>query len=449
MEDAAGGGTDARVHELMDKMDDLGFAPAQVDGVADALQAQGDAKAVWDEQALLGRIFAQLLGDLAAFLHGQLRAPQGDLQAEIFAALQSEGFPFVSMLTAGPAALLGSFEGRVLALDFLLSQTQAARMLAQVRTNQCLQQAAQAAAASKATTTSKKRGIAGESEPVSESAKRARGTEHSLDAVAVASGSDSMEDVQGDASDDARELADELRLLSHTLQLRLPSGSDAGNGAVALRHLRTGLEGWLSASPLRPAAVCLPPLFTLSSFSGLQLSVLRDIYATFSSDYTLRVSVLRKRLEVTLQSFMWGGKGASAADDLTRLATSKLATFPKRANVDWYELWAATPAVLHIARLTSREYAQRSAIKRVIIGQVPDRGGRVDQSSRLQPDYDMPAFTARREGGHGGGHGGGGGGGHRGGGGGGGGRGGGGGGGGHHGGGGRGGSRGGGTGRHK
>jgi uncharacterized membrane protein YgcG len=200
-----------------------------------------------------------------------------------------------------------------------------------------------------------------------------------------------------DPSEEARELADELRLLSHTIQLPLPTaGNGAVSGALVLRNVRMQLETWLAGAPSRPATVCLPPLFSQSSFNPRQLSVLRDMFSTFVSDYTLRISVLRKRLEVTLQSFMWGGKGATVVDELTRLATSKLATFPRRAQVDFYELWAATPVVLHIARLTSREYAQRSAIKRVIIGQVPDRGGRVDQSSRLEADYDMPSFTARR-----------------------------------------------------
>ncbi len=395
-------GSDARLHEAMDKMDDLGFAAAQVDGLADAIES-----GAFDASAPLARIFTQLLGDLAAFAHGQLRQPHASLQQEIVEALQKEGFPYASLLQAGPSFLDGS-DGRILSLDFLLSAVQAAKMMALRRhkrqqqqrlAQQELQARSDAASTNenkRAGGNAKKRGGA----EVTEEAdiKRARSDNSAAAAAATpAASSDAMEDVASSSEHaEAAEITHELRLLAATLQIVWPSNPD---GAAVLRQLRTHLTAWLRESPLRPAACTLPPLFTQSSFNSKQLAVLRDMFATFHGDYNLRVHVIRKRLEVTLQSFMWGGKGATCSDEITKLASMKLATFPRRAQVEWYELWAATPVTLHIARMTSREYAQRSSIKRVIIGAVPDRGGRVDTNSRLQADYDMPAFTARSAGG--------------------------------------------------
>lgn len=286
---------------------------------------------------------------------------------------------------------------------------------------QQMEQAAQAAsAAASSAGNAKKRGGAG-ADDSSDSSKRARGSHESASAASAASAA--MEDVAAPSSahGESGELSYELRLLAHALHVVLPGQTD---GPAALRLLRARLQSWLGESPLHQQVTAAPPLFQQEDFSPKQLAVLRDIHATFTGDYTLRVRVLRKRLEVTLQSFMWGGKGVALEEELSRLAAAKLATFPSGAHVDLYELWAATHTVLHIARMTSREYAQQSSIKRVIIGAVPDRGGRVDTNTRLGSDYEMPAFQARtassggggggHSGGHGGRGGGGGGGGHRG-----------------------------------
>lgn len=409
-------GRDPRIHDLMDKLDDLGFPVAVSDGIAAALDEDGAASLA--AGGALAKVLQPLLSDLEAFAHGTLRTPRTDLAQELVEVLRRESFPHSSLLSQG-VAFLSTLDGRILALDFLLSEVQAAKMLALTRHKQKLQQQQQASGAQGLLSSAgagsqpagspqpaggkavaaKKRGGDGAD---ADSHKRARGSQES----AAAASASAMEDVPAadSASSDSEECSYEMRLLAHTLQVVLnqaavkaaAGGAEVAlNGATALRLLRTRLQAWLAESPVHQQAAALPPLFRRSDFSSQQLAVLADIHRTFQSDYTLRVHMLRKRLEVTLQSFMWGGKGKLHEDDLARLAATKLASFPTGSQVDEYELWASTPTVLHISRMTSREYAQRSSIKRVIIGKVPDRGGRVDTNTRLGNDYEMPAFAKR------------------------------------------------------
>lgn len=420
-------GRDPRIHDLMDKLDDLGFPVAVSDGIAEALNEGAAAMATG---GALAKVVQPLLSDLEAFAHGTLRTPGKDLAQELLDVLRREGFPHSSLLAQG-VSFLSTLDGRILALDFLLSEVQAAKMLALARHKQKQLQASgtqglattlsttaaaaggagsaaspqpagspQSAAAGGKGVAAKKRGGDG---PDADSHKRARGSQES----AAAASASAMEDVpaaDSASSSDSSEISYEIRLLAHTLQVVINQAAikaAAGkanatlNGATALRLLRTRLQAWLAESPVHQQAAALHPLFRRTDFSSQQLAVVADIHRTFQSDYTLRVHMMRKRLEVTLQSFMWGGKGRQHEDELARLAATKLASFPAGSQVDEYELWAATPTVLHISRMTSREYAQRSSIKRVIIGQVPDRGGRVDTNTRLGNDYEMPAFAKR------------------------------------------------------
>lgn len=406
------------LHDLLDKLDDLGFPTAVVDAMDDIIE---DAHALDTADAQLARIFLQLIGDLEAYAHGRASvAPDAAITRDglhhyIFTHLQEEECPHTTILSRGPSCL-NDRDARILALDFLLSEVQAAKMIALAQYKQ--RQAATAAAAASATpmdTTGNQKKRGGDDTSESEN-KRLKGDT-----------SAPMDTAESEGEDESAALSRELHLLAHTLQVVLSqsslaqSASSSGgrvSGVTALQLVRAHLSGWLAESPAHAACTTSSPIFSPSEFSAKQLAVLADVHRTFSSDYSLRISVMRKRLEVTLQSFMWGGKGRTRADELTRLAASKLATFPTRSLVGEYDLWCATSSATHIARLTSREYALRSSVKRVIIGPVPDRGGRVDTNTRIEAEYGMPAFTKRVDDAHGGhahrGRGGGGGGGHRG-----------------------------------
>lgn len=84
----------------------------------------------------------------------------------------------------------------------------------------------------------------------------------------------------------------------------------------------------------------------------------------------------------------------SKETELGTLIRNKLAEFPTKPDIDFYELYTATPALLSIIKQTSASYSKQSAIKRVIIGKVPDRGGRTEEH---RVPVEMPAWAARQE----------------------------------------------------
>ena len=86
-DDEGGDATDQRVHDVMDKMDDLGFGVAAVDAIDAALRAD---KALAPGQGLT-KVVVQLLADLAAFAHGKLRDANENVQQELFDVLKAEG----------------------------------------------------------------------------------------------------------------------------------------------------------------------------------------------------------------------------------------------------------------------------------------------------------------------------------------------------------------------
>lgn len=86
-DDEGGDATDQRVHDVMDKMDDLGFGVAAVDAIDAALRVDN---ALAPGQGLT-KVVVQLLADLAAFAHGKLRDANENVQEELFDVLKAEG----------------------------------------------------------------------------------------------------------------------------------------------------------------------------------------------------------------------------------------------------------------------------------------------------------------------------------------------------------------------
>lgn len=105
--------------------------------------------------------------------------------------------------------------------------------------------------------------------------------------------------------------------------------------------------------------------------------VLRDIYTGLSSDYATRRQVLVKRLEVTIQSCLWGGKGRQRVDEILLVLNTKLPSL-LHSHVKFNDLYCANASIVDIPQVTSSLFTEHTGgfIKRHIIATVPDRGGR-------------------------------------------------------------------------
>ncbi|KAK2081244.1 hypothetical protein P7K49_040390, partial [Saguinus oedipus] len=118
---------------------------------------------------------------------------------------------------------------------------------------------------------------------------------------------------------------------------------------------------------------------------------------------------------VTVQSFGWSDRAKVKTDDIARIYQPKRYALSPKTTITMAHLLAAREDLSKIIRTSSGASREKTAcaINKVLMGRVPDRGGRPNEIEPPPPE--MPPWQKRQEGGSGrGGWGGGGGGGGRG-----------------------------------
>ncbi|KAL4422373.1 hypothetical protein ABPG75_008570 [Micractinium tetrahymenae] len=188
----------------------------------------------------------------------------------------------------------------------------------------------------------------------------------------------------------AYELSAALRAIAGLLGLDAAAPGSAAELAAAVSARVRELLAQLPAGFFEPL---LPP----GSLSEAQLAQLGEVDSALRSEYALRRRMLIERVNVTLQSFLWsprleqkGTKAEAAA--VVEAARRAMAPEPAVAVPD---VFSATLADLLsiLEKATSGETGIHASVKGVLIGKVPDRGGRPEGRKR---EADMPAWTARR-----------------------------------------------------
>mmetsp|Transcript_37045 Transcript_37045/g.59482 ORF Transcript_37045/g.59482 Transcript_37045/m.59482 type:complete len:433 (-) Transcript_37045:155-1453(-) len=248
------------------------------------------------------------------------------------------GFPDGSIISSGSARLRSNPDSAAKILTFLLSELQAVRMLAAAGT---------------------KSGGGGDEAKI--------GTRNRHKNI--------TEDVknQNCGEDKAIDQFD----ISGTLRALDLKPRDKGRDPNPLHCIKTHVTKSLEWLP--PGYVISKRLLDRSRFSPLQLKVLADINETLAKDYALRHKVLSKRFELTLKSFTWSGKGKENAEKIM----GKVGHLGNRnaeevVKISLDELFLAGADVLEMKKITATQ--EETKIKRAIIGNVPDRGGRVGEA---------------------------------------------------------------------
>ncbi|KAL4419219.1 hypothetical protein ABPG77_010661 [Micractinium sp. CCAP 211/92] len=209
--------------------------------------------------------------------------------------------------------------------------------------------------------------------------------------MAEAEGGGEGEGEPMDTSDPlAYELSAALRAIASLLGL---DAAAAGSAAELAAVVGARVQELLAQLP----ASFFEPLLPAGSLSKAQLAQLGDVDAALRSEYALRRRMLIERVNVTLQSFLWsprleqkGTKAEAAA--VVEAARRAMAAEPAVAVQD---VFSATLADLLsiLEKATSGETGIHASVKGVLIGKVPDRGGRPEGRKR---EADMPAWTARK-----------------------------------------------------
>nr|SVE79510.1 EOG090X06T3 [Daphnia magna] len=157
-----------------------------------------------------------------------------------------------------------------------------------------------------------------------------------------------------------------------------------------------------------------PPLLK-TALTEKQWSQLHQLLAELNKDYKLRREMLLTRLDVTVLSFTWSPNVKSKMDEVSAVYQPLRSSMQAEPKVTISRLLSAREDVAYEQKTSSASVREKTKtpLQRILIGAVPDRGGRPTEQRRPPPE--MPGWQKRKpDGGGRGGYRGGGGGGQRG-----------------------------------
>ncbi|XP_044747482.1 protein FAM98A isoform X2 [Coccinella septempunctata] len=137
-------------------------------------------------------------------------------------------------------------------------------------------------------------------------------------------------------------------------------------------------------------------------FSGFlsdkQWKILSQLEKELRSDYKIRREMLLTRLDVTIQSFQWSDRAKGKEDFFQTKYKPERSDLHIDPDVDLSHLLAARTDLAIIEKTSSANVRRftRNSIQKVIIGQVPDRGGRTNEIAPPPPE--MPSWQQRTPG---------------------------------------------------
>ncbi|XP_067131156.1 protein FAM98A-like [Centruroides vittatus] len=138
------------------------------------------------------------------------------------------------------------------------------------------------------------------------------------------------------------------------------------------------------------------PLFT-GKLSDKQWLVLANIQDAMKKEYFLRREMLLKRLDVTIQSFKWGERLKKKDQEITQAYLPKRQALTTIPNIFLSDVLAAREDLIMFEKTSGVGVRARTQcqVNKVIIGSVPDRGGRPEEQQPPPPE--MPSWQQRSD----------------------------------------------------
>ncbi|KAJ8290263.1 hypothetical protein GJAV_G00010640 [Gymnothorax javanicus] len=139
------------------------------------------------------------------------------------------------------------------------------------------------------------------------------------------------------------------------------------------------------------------PVFK-SSINEKQWAELEKLNGVLSADYECRRRMLIKRLDVTVQSFSWSDRAKHQIDNMAKAYQPKRHSLKIKSPISLAHLLAAREDVCNVVKTSSGISREKTtcAINKILMGRVPDRGGRPSEIEAPPPE--MPPWQKRQEG---------------------------------------------------
>lgn len=136
------------------------------------------------------------------------------------------------------------------------------------------------------------------------------------------------------------------------------------------------------------------------TLSPQQQKVLGDINAVMEQDYSVRRQMLLKRLDVTVQSFLWedraqqkesSSRDKKVKDQIQAILRERRTPLADHVRMSYYQVLAARDDLTVVEKTsgTHRPQDTVAVVKDLLMTEkVPDRGGRVlDQAGSAMPEF--------------------------------------------------------------
>lgn len=191
----------------------------------------------------------------------------------------------------------------------------------------------------------------------------------------------------------------EISSLLQSIALLLGVNPRQPSAATVSKEIQKQVERLTSSLPSGFFNAIVP----LGTLSEAQISILKDVDTALHAENALRRKMLIERIKVTLQSFMWSTRLIDSEEGNGDLKTtaeetiaSALAGMSATPGVSVEDVFTATlgdvMTVTERATSASGPGALRAKVKDVLIGSVPDRGGRTDGKRKVA----MPVWSERK-----------------------------------------------------
>ncbi|KAM4664638.1 protein FAM98B isoform 2-T2 [Discoglossus pictus] len=182
----------------------------------------------------------------------------------------------------------------------------------------------------------------------------------------------------------------ELKAICQALRLPDQTSSDI---TVMLKNIQEKVTEVLQLMKQSPGIKSLLSV----DLTEKQLETLEKINAALSSEYECRRRMLIKRLDVTIQSFGWSERATIKTDEIAQVYQPIRYALSPKSTVSLSHLLAAREDLSRITRTSSGQSREKTvcAINKVLMGRVPDRGGRPSEIEPPPPE--MPPWQKRQD----------------------------------------------------
>eukprot|EP00112_Aurelia_sp_Birch-Aquarium-sp1_P010161 Seg2184.1 transcript_id=Seg2184.1/GoldUCD/mRNA.D3Y31 product="Protein FAM98A" protein_id=Seg2184.1/GoldUCD/D3Y31 len=174
--------------------------------------------------------------------------------------------------------------------------------------------------------------------------------------------------------------------------LELPPPAKDENVFKVFTNIEDKVRGVLSKLPQN----YLGDALLQKRLSEQQWAEVEEINRVMSEEYYVRRQVLLKRIDLTIQSFMWSDQAKGKKDEIAASFQPIRKQIASTSGISTADVLSARKDLCKLEKTSSgvaREVT-KCDINKILIGRVPDRGGR---PSAEAPPPEMPSFKRRTE----------------------------------------------------